>query len=463
MEHLIVECSITLGCALDCSTQASYSSALNSYLIFCQLHHLDPEPTINTLSLYITFMSHHIEPHSVCSYLAGIVSELEPSYPCVQPNKYSPLVVQTLKRSMRHFSAPLQQKAPLTRDDLKHVYQHLPRPLSHDNLLFLTMLLVGFFGLLRLGELVQPDSSSLHIMSKISLRHDVHLDAAHLSFAIPQSKTDVSFEGDQVVIQKSPSASDPYSHFCRYLVSQDILFPLFPQLWPRSNGPLPSRSWFLSRLHSFFPCSIGGHFIYAGGATSLAAAGVPPSQIQAIGRWRSDTFECYIHCHPTLLQAVLFHGQSIHDPLFADVLYSINTILFIHTNSSLPSWLTPFYRVPSGLLCIYLPLGPMCGAPSWPSLCWCIIVNLPLCHINAILFIHTNTTCPCTIPSLPPSLTSLYRVPSGSWCIYLPLGLVCGALQFPCIINIIRVVLLQLNLLASSPGPCFPRLRSIGQ
>ena len=57
----------------------------------------------------------------------------------------------------------------------------------------------------------------------------------------------------------------------------------------------------------------------AGGATSLAAAGVPTSQIQAIGRWTSDTFEHYIHRHPTLLQAVLFHGRSIHDPPFANI------------------------------------------------------------------------------------------------------------------------------------------------
>ena len=60
--------------------------------------------------------------------------------------------------------------------------------------------------------------------------------------------------------------------------------------------------------------------MHAGGATFLAAAGVTPSQIQAIGRWRSDAFEGYICCHAILLQAVLFHGQSIHDPPFANVL-----------------------------------------------------------------------------------------------------------------------------------------------
>ena len=75
----------------------------------------------------------------------------------------------------------------------------------------------------------------------------------------------------------------------------------------------------------------------------------------------------------------------------------------------------------------------------------------------------TTTTCTCSIPSLPSFLTALYRVSSGLWCIYLLLGPVYGAPQFPCIVNIIRVALLQLNLLASRPGASFPRLRSIGQ
>ena len=114
MEHLIIECSITLGYVVDALTQAVYSSALNSYLTFCQLHHLDSSPTANTLSLYITFMSHHIEPRSVHSYLAGIVSQLEPSYSSVRANRFSPLVVHTLKGALRRFSGPVRQKSPLT-------------------------------------------------------------------------------------------------------------------------------------------------------------------------------------------------------------------------------------------------------------------------------------------------------------------------------------------------------------
>jgi len=36
----------------------------------------------------------------------------------------------------------------------------------------------------------------------------------------------------------------------------------------------------------------------SGGATSLAAAGVPPAQIQAIGRWTSTAWQRYIRKHP---------------------------------------------------------------------------------------------------------------------------------------------------------------------
>ena len=148
----------------------------------------------------------------------------------------------------------------------------------------------------------------------------VHLDSTFFFFlSIPPSKTDVMFQGYQVVIQKSTTAPDPFSLSHKYLVSCDSHFALFPQLWLRSDGSVPSRSWFLSRLHSVFPRSIRGQSMRAGGAVSLTAAGVPPSQIQAIGRWRSDTLERYIRRHPTLLQAVLFHGRSIHDPPFANV------------------------------------------------------------------------------------------------------------------------------------------------
>ena len=43
-----------------------------------------------------------------------------------------------------------------------------------------------------------------------------------------------------------------------------------------------------------------------GGATSLAENGAPPSIIQGIGRWTSDTFTVYIRKSPVLIHALLY-------------------------------------------------------------------------------------------------------------------------------------------------------------
>jgi hypothetical protein len=55
MDHLVYECSILLGMAIDDSTTATYTSATNSYLTFCKLHNMLIDPTPETLSYYITF------------------------------------------------------------------------------------------------------------------------------------------------------------------------------------------------------------------------------------------------------------------------------------------------------------------------------------------------------------------------------------------------------------------------
>ena len=63
-------------------------------------------------------MCHYTKPHSVRTYVMGIVAELEPFYPSVCGCHRSPLLACTLKGSLRRFSSPLCQNAPLTQDDL---------------------------------------------------------------------------------------------------------------------------------------------------------------------------------------------------------------------------------------------------------------------------------------------------------------------------------------------------------
>lgn len=318
LERLIHERSILLGLALDNSTFRSYSSHLNSYLAFCNLHQLPIDPTPDTLSYFVTFMSHHIQPRSVDAYLSGIVNQLEPHFPDVRHSRHSMLVKRTLRGALHSLGRPIERKQPLLRDDLLRVYSSLQHPLTHDDLLWITQLHCGFYGLLRLGELVAPDDAALREFSKFSLRSSVTVSSTDFSFLIQRDKTDVRYEGNKVVIHHVELGSDPLPLFTRYILSRDFHFPLHPFLWLRSNGRAPSRSWFIRQFRRFFSGSFSGHSMRAGGATSLASAGVSPEQIRAIGRWSTNTWERYVRKNPSLLQAMLFHGRPPHDPPFAN-------------------------------------------------------------------------------------------------------------------------------------------------
>ena len=129
--------------SIDNSTAAAYSSALNSYLTFCQLHHLPVEPTPETLSFYITFQSAHINPKSVESYLSGIANNLEPFFPDVRANRASALVKKTMTGALHHHGTPTKRKSPLTTTQLQSITTHLTPSNDHDDMLFIAMLNVG--------------------------------------------------------------------------------------------------------------------------------------------------------------------------------------------------------------------------------------------------------------------------------------------------------------------------------
>jgi hypothetical protein len=308
------ERSILLGMAIDASTHLTYTSALNSYLTFCKLHDFDINPTPETLSLYITYQSTFINPNSVDSYLSGIANQMEVFFPDVRHNRNSALVSCTLKGAKRQHGSPIHRKTPLSIEDLKVVYNDLKSSTDHDDLLFLLQLLVGFHVLLCLAELCFPDNLSLRDFSKISLRSSVQWLHNTFSFWLPSHKTDPTFEGSRLVVQRVHNSPNPHLAFTNYLHSRDQLFTFNPELWLRANGKVPTCSWFLKCLARYFQKDIiAGQSLRSGGATNLAINGVPPPLIQAVGRWSSEAFRAYTRKNPFFLHALLFGGRAAHD------------------------------------------------------------------------------------------------------------------------------------------------------
>jgi len=314
MERLVNERSISLGYSLDTSSFGAYTSALNAYLTFCNIHNLPVDPTQDTLSFFVVFLSSYIKPDSVNSYLSGICRQLEPFFPEIRRNRNSMLVSRTMTGCMRRFGSAVDRKSPLSHANLLFVLDSMVSAPSHDELLFAAIILTAFYALMRLGELVFPDKRDHRNYRKLSLRHSVSVLPSQYSFFLPYHKGDRFFEGNTIVVQKNETPTNPYHHFLAYLASRDSRFPLHPELWLTSRGSVPTRHWFISRLRTFFPKNIAGHSLRSGGATSLAEGGADLDTIQAVGRWSSNAFRIYIRKNPVVIHAILL-GRPAHQPL----------------------------------------------------------------------------------------------------------------------------------------------------
>ena len=218
-EQLVHERAIALGNAIDKSTFLTYSSALNSYLAFVHMHQLPVEPTEDTLSFYVIYMSHHINPRSVNSYLSGICQQLEALYPNVCHARKSPMVQRTLKGCLRLKGTPTSRKRALTLDDLGDVINHYQTSTFHDDLLFVAMLVTGFFALMRLGELTFPNNPALRDWRKVIQRSSVVITDDHYEFFLPAHKADRFFEGNKIVVMAKQFCHQPLRHFRKYIAS----------------------------------------------------------------------------------------------------------------------------------------------------------------------------------------------------------------------------------------------------
>ena len=312
--------------SVDPSSSSTYASGFQSYLAFCQRHGFDIDPTPDTLSFFVTYMSKQhntkgklISPRTISSYLSGVANTLEPYFPDVRKHRRHPFVIKTLRGAEKLDGRPITRKRALDDDDLMLLIQRFDMTVDHDTLLFLAICFTLYHGVMRLGECTQPDSTSHQNWRKMTRRRTVKL-VAHdnidtFEFLLPAHKGDPLFHGNLVVIQSRAGLLDPKRIFLRYLASRDTHCGILPNLWSKRDGTIPTRSWFMANLRSIFPNDVGGHSFRSGSATRLALMGVPDDKIKAIGRWSSEAFRIYIRKNPVVLMALVSRKGSLFDIL----------------------------------------------------------------------------------------------------------------------------------------------------
>ena len=329
-ERLLHARAVALGHAVEFSTAVTYSSHLNSYLNFCKSHNFPVDPTPETLSLFVVYTAHYIRPESVGCYLSGICNTLEPYFPHVRKSRRSALVSRSLAGMIKlRGGSPTKRKRPLSREDLATLVHAHAAP-THDDLLFRAIAFTGFFGLMRLGELMQSDNHLQRSSKKQTRRLSVTISDTSYSLHLPYHKGDRFYEGNTVLITAiNQPVLNPIPHMQAYLQSRDALYPLLPALWLTSAGAVPTYSWFVGQLKQILGDDVAGHSLRSGGATDLAIAGVPDSAIQALGRWASDTWRIYVRKHPVIVHA-LIHGRSPFET-------SSSSLSTTHSSHPLPS------------------------------------------------------------------------------------------------------------------------------
>jgi len=212
--------ALALSHSVDRSTRQVYSSALNLWLAFINMHHFPVEPTIDTLSYFIVYMSSHINPHSVKSYLSGLVQQLEPDFPSVWDIQSSHLISKVMRGSLKMNAFEIRRKKPLSIQDVSFITKRFTSSTSHNDLLFTALLVTGFHALLCLGELTFPDNVTIRDWQKVSCRATLCIRSHQYEFLLPAHKADHVFEGNRVLIQSfDQSVFDPLPPFLSYISS----------------------------------------------------------------------------------------------------------------------------------------------------------------------------------------------------------------------------------------------------
>lgn len=189
--------------------------------------------------------------------------------------------------------------------DLQHLIHIYWSSNIYDEVLFLAQVTLGFSQLLRLAELCVSDNPQLHDSRKLMMHFEVHEFQTQVELLLPGHKADKFFQGHKLITLNNDEPTCPYPWLICYLRLCDAQHSWKPALWLHADGSSPTCSWFTSMLCRHFGSNISGHSMHAGGATALAAAGVPNDCIHAIGRWSSNSYQVYIQEHSIILLSQL--------------------------------------------------------------------------------------------------------------------------------------------------------------
>jgi integrase len=260
------------------------------------------EPSQLTVCLFLIYLfKRGLTYGTVKSYLFSLTSELK-----LRGGKdiLQPFDSWFIRSTLKHYqltlgNAQIQYRKPITVDIVKKLF--LAADLScYNTRVYITMIVIGVFGLLRIGELC---STKINGTQKFIRNMDVNCHGNVATIRLYGTKTDLDkkgitkYFGDTKRIKPNPfrlifmlksikksevKGSDPFFALDNGKpISRTMLVAFMQQRLKILFPNIPIKEW-------------SGISLRKGGATSAMRAGVHSEIIQNMGGWKSDAYKGYI-------------------------------------------------------------------------------------------------------------------------------------------------------------------------
>ena len=265
--------------------------------------------TIRSLSSWIAKMGLRGLSHkTIKSYITGLQSYYEKLEASKQELEiFHTPVLQRIIAGIRRFNGEpdAKERHPITRPVLRAMLARLDKNTRKGANLYAAFCL-AFAGFLRMGEFtwargeLNPDFRNWHITWG-----SVQLSDDRLQLSLPASKTDPFRQGVTLTIAATGDEACAVA----------ALIHLFARFPAPLNSPLfDTRHGFSRQLVTDslrgilrelgFTGNYSGHSFHRGTATSAREAGLSDSEIQLLGRWKSDAYKLYIQANPAIIWIV---------------------------------------------------------------------------------------------------------------------------------------------------------------
>ena len=275
--------------------------------MFCTKHGIKPLPASQlTLRYFCTELSYSVSYATIRVYLAGIrLFHIENHFPDLTTE--APLLYYLCNGIRRCTGDKKLKRRPITISLLRSIKLELSRDFSlhpHDKLLYWTAFTLAFYGFLRASEYTSPTHRH-YDQSRHLLRQDITLNHNSMKIHIKASKTDQYRQSAVVLISRTGTSTCPLSAMDKFLKQSNCRksSPLFTF----RNGKYLTRQDVSSMTKSLLylvganPALYSSHSYRIGAATTAAAAGIPESLIQTLGRWQSTAYKTYIRSSPEMI------------------------------------------------------------------------------------------------------------------------------------------------------------------